>query len=154
VRTQLIGRTRYVLFSPSKQSSLSLYPAIHSNHQQSQVILEEEYANVDHPLDPDDSLSKFLKVPTLAVELAPGESLYIPPYWLVRVENIELSMYLDVRSLSQEQVLLSEAQSLGIILGNVSSAEDKIVAAQVLTLSSLPCSQLLGLCCPFPLQNP
>lgn len=143
IRTQLVGRTRYVLFSPAKQSSLFLYPAIHSNHQQSQVVLEEEYVNVassDLPLDLEDSLRKFLKVPTFAIELTPGESLYIPPYWLVRVENIELSMYLDVRSLSQEQVLLSEAQSLGIILGNVSSPDDKIVAAQVFIRLCLPFS--------------
>jgi hypothetical protein len=103
------------------------------------VILEEEYANLvkDTPLDQDDPLSKFIEIPNLAVELSSGESLYIPPYWMVRVENIELSMFLDVRSLSQEQVLLSEAQSLGIILGNVSSPEDRLVAAQV-RLPSLP----------------
>lgn len=65
------------------------------------------------------------------MELTSGESLYIPPYWLVRVENIELSLYLDVKSLSKEQVLLSEAQSLGVVLGNVTTPDERIIAAQV-----------------------
>ena len=36
-RVQLLGAGRYLLFPPAKQSSLYLYPAIHTSHQQSQV---------------------------------------------------------------------------------------------------------------------
>lgn len=79
----------------------------------------------------DSQLSEFLQVPHLSVELTQGDSIYIPPYWLVRVENIELSLYLDVKSLSKEQVILSEAQSLGVLLGNISTSNERIVAAQV-----------------------
>jgi hypothetical protein len=110
-----------------------------------QIILEEEYANLPDPktVESEEPLSKFLKVPHLAVELAPGESLYIPPYWLVRVESIQLSLFLDVSSLSKEQALLSEAQSLGVLLGKVSTPEEKIVAAQVYAVHFL--SRVRGL---------
>jgi hypothetical protein len=112
----------------------SLLPSLLAS-EDDQIVLEEEYANLSDPqtVEADEQLSKFLRVPHLAVELAPGESLYIPPYWLVRVESIQLSMFLDVRSLSKEQVLLSEAQSLGVLLGKVSTSEEKIVAAQVIS---------------------
>lgn len=76
-------------------------------------------------------MNNLFQVQHFAVTLSPGEVLYIPPYWIVRTESIDLSTFIDVKSLSREQVLLSEVQSLGVILGNITSREERIVAAQI-----------------------
>lgn len=132
VKIQLIGQARYILFPPAKQSSFILFPATHACHQQSQIILEKEESIDPNEISLENELSmRFNQIPHVVVELSPGEVLYIPPFWLMRTETINLSLSIDVKSLSREQVLLSEAQALGVVLGNVTSSEEKIIAAQV-----------------------
>jgi hypothetical protein len=96
--------------------------------------LEDQALEVEDSPESEHHL-KFLQIPYIVVDLSPGEVLYIPPYWLVRIEHTELSMSLDVKSLSREQVLLSEANALGVVLGNVSTDEEKLIAAQVTSYS-------------------
>ena len=45
----------------------------------------------------------------LEVELRAGQVLYVPPFWLLHTEATTLSLTLDVRSPSKEQMLLMPA---------------------------------------------
>ncbi len=67
------------------------------------------------------------------VVLAPGEVLYIPPYWFVHSEALTLSVSLDVLSVSQEQLLLLPAEHMGLPFkeADVATKEQRIVSAQV-----------------------
>jgi hypothetical protein len=75
---------------------------------------------------------KFSKSRSIEVFLNPGQSLYIPPYWLVRSEFMSFSMFLDIYSLSDTEVRLAVAQFTNIPLGNFStSLKERTIAAQV-----------------------
>lgn len=144
-RVQILGIGRYLLFPPSRQSSLYLYPSIHTSHQQSQVVMDEELNQDIHPVDSDHPLFKRNVFSSIrAVTLNPGEVLYVPPYWLVRSEFPVLSVFIDVPSLSEEMLHLKEAEFTVVPLGKMSDIpNERIIGAQVYLMHFL--SRIHGL---------
>ncbi len=57
--------------------------------------------------------------------------LYIPPYWLVRLESQTGAVGLDVLSPSEEQLRLLEASVQRVPLPEAETEEERVVAAQV-----------------------
>ena len=57
--------------------------------------------------------------------------LYVPPYWLARLESHTGAVGLDVLSPSEEQLRLMEASMQLVPLPEAETEEERVVAAQV-----------------------
>lgn len=154
MRVQLFGHTRCILYPPDNAKYLHLYPSIHVSDKQSQVDIYQEnmwrqMKTVDEESDVDNSVEtetesdfpRFKKAQGRVVDLSPGEVLYIPPYWLVLTESAdtELSVGLDVVSVSREQVVLAEGYAMSLPFRNFSNAtkQERVLATQVLKIKLL-----------------
>lgn len=61
----------------------------------------------------------------------PGDVLYIPPFWAIRSEFSSVSTFIDVLSISQEQLHLSEMLYTQIPILSGVDAQSRIVIGQV-----------------------
>ena len=116
MRTQLRGQCRYTLYPPRSAEALRVYPNIHVSYGQSQI-------NLYHGTSAPKGYSALLH---------PGEVLYIPPYWYAHVEAMSFAAFLDVPSISEEQVTLTELMYMHIKNMKISREDEKVVVAQVL----------------------
>lgn len=128
VRVQILGSAKYYLVPPKKISEYLPFPFTHSASRQSQVNLrailalgniedeEEDYEmsertmflqQVKNSLQEKRLTSKGHMMQSVVVNA--GETLFIPPGYMVYSEAIFPSVFLDVLSPSKEQILLMEA---------------------------------------------
>jgi hypothetical protein len=77
--TQILGVKRFTLFPPATHQYY-VYPNIHRSFRQSQVVLEDDTKYKSFP-DIQNSTA-------YQVDLKPGQTLYIPPYWYKHSCNI------------------------------------------------------------------
>jgi hypothetical protein len=117
-----------------KQSQADYYQEnrIKRPHENKQTSESEKSADVDS------DFPRFRKARGTVVDLSPGQVLYIPPYWFVLTEaaDTELSVGLDVVSVSRAQAVLAEAYAMALPFRNFSHAtkEERIIATQVTIL--------------------
>ena len=109
VVNQLQGYKRLLVFPPSETEHIS--PNIARTFAYSQVHLEQEFNSTTFS-----SLARGLSFHDIT--LSPGDSLYIPPNWLMREESITLSLSVHVESSSSVQASFSEAFAHPIPLGD------------------------------------
>ena len=91
---QLGGRKRFTLVPPSEWPYTYLYPWLHPCYHQSQVVEPAAAwatggtgaAGVD-----DVGLISYQAARNVSVILEPGDALYVPPFWLHRVETLDSS---------------------------------------------------------------
>ena len=87
--TQLVGSKRVVLSAPTVASrQIHLFPRLHACHRHSMVELgpgaePQPEKGWTHAF----SAREMSDVPAMEVLLQPGETLYIPPFWLHRMES-------------------------------------------------------------------
>lgn len=115
MRVQLRGKCRYTLYPPRSAEALKVFPHIHVSYSQSQKNLYD--------------MSSTLK--GYSATLQPGEVLYVPPYWYAHVESLSFAAFVDVPSISEEQVTLTELMYMYIKNLKISREEEKVVVAQV-----------------------
>ncbi|CAJ1439588.1 unnamed protein product, partial [Effrenium voratum] len=78
LHVQLTGRKRFILFPPDAWPQLYPFPVHHDLDRRSMVDLDA----------PDERFPKWRQARGCMVELAPGEALYIPPYWWHHVQSL------------------------------------------------------------------
>lgn len=118
----IFGVRRFTFFPPSLE--MNPYPSIHRSSRQSQLRLEEtadaslfarnnnNYNNInlnDHENNAHDMIFQ--------VDLGPGETLYIPPYWYHRVESLSASLGASVSSPAAVEAALQQAAWHAVPLG-------------------------------------
>jgi hypothetical protein len=138
VKTQIYGKTKYFLFPPDEIKNFYLYPSIHVSEKQSQANLYTELKIAVNGEESDFPNIQSIKS-GIEVVLSPGESLYIPPYWMVMTENgPQLGVGIDVHSPSKEQLILLEAYSMVLPFANITQASpaQKILSSQVCQICS------------------
>lgn len=99
---QVLGFKRFLLFPPSTE--LYSYPSIHRSYRQSQAHFEVNRSSSEEEF----RLIHSNSTEALEVKLAPGDLLYIPPYWHHRVESLSLSVSVSVLSPSSAEAALME----------------------------------------------
>ena len=124
VYVQLKGEKQFILFPPSLHAQLHVFPALHPQHQQSQVLLYNGSAKLSDATAWSSFIPghfpNFLKWATslsesteagrpLLVTLAPGEVLYIPPLWYHYTTSLTPSASLNVWTTSDEAIAFQEA---------------------------------------------
>jgi hypothetical protein len=99
--TQLVG-TKRVILSPPRVAArqIHLFPRVHACHRHSMVEFGPGLAQPEKgwthsfsaaeltELAAADDSGELLPIPAQEVVLQPGDTLYIPPYWLHRVESL------------------------------------------------------------------
>lgn len=76
---QLVGRKRFILFPPNQWRNLYPFPCHHDLDRRSRLDLDA----------PDDErFPRWQKAKGMAVELGPGDCLYIPPFWFHHVQTV------------------------------------------------------------------
>ena len=101
---QVSGRKEFLLYPPSAATALHLYPDAHPRARKAQVCIEDPDLSI-HPLAAD------LPNP-LRVVLDPGESLFLPAFWMHHVTALTPSVSLNVFSESPVKLAASEALQL------------------------------------------
>jgi hypothetical protein len=76
-------------------------------------------------------MQKTKAIPIQYVTLQPGETLFIPPGYLVHTEAQNMSVYMDVLSPSIEQVIFLETMSLSFPFPGNLTKDERIVYGQV-----------------------
>jgi len=132
VYVQLKGTKRFILFPPSLHTKLHLFPALHPQHQQSQLLLYNmtdsaagDWSGVNASSVIPNHFPNFRSWATslsaasletdqaaerpLSVTLAPGEVLYIPPLWYHYTTSLSPSASLNVWTTSDEAIAFQEA---------------------------------------------
>ena len=115
--TTIFGIRRFTFFPPSFE--MNPFPSIHRSNRQSQLHLEEEA----HALLFKDNIkmSNISEMEqqqmTYQIDLMPGETLYIPPYWYHRVETLSPSLGVSVNSPSAVEAILQQALWTAVPLG-------------------------------------
>ncbi|KDO21386.1 hypothetical protein SPRG_13699 [Saprolegnia parasitica CBS 223.65] len=89
---QVVGYKRFLLFPPSAHASLYLFSRLHPNHRQSQLdlTLPRHKLRAAFPAFAD------VEETMLDVALAPGETLYLPPFWFHCVVTTTPSVSVNV----------------------------------------------------------
>jgi hypothetical protein len=113
---QLEGMKRMHIMAPS--TDVSLFPNIHRSYRQSQISLERynssEALRLDFPSffsseHSNKNGNKSGKLPVWEVLVQPGDVIYIPPFWLHRVESLTFSVSLSVLSPSLLEAAFAKA---------------------------------------------
>lgn len=78
IMMQITGRKAVLLFPPEKSQDLALYPLWHFRRRQSMLDFSNTLS----------ARAAKNKIPCIGVVLEPGQTLYVPPYWLVRTSII------------------------------------------------------------------
>ncbi|KAJ1443436.1 hypothetical protein B484DRAFT_441579 [Ochromonadaceae sp. CCMP2298] len=137
VWAQLKGTARLLLLPPAQESggpddggffarpagaASHLFPSVHACAPQWSLDLHADCASSTGAL-------QGLRV----VEVGPGQTLYIPPFWLLQAEARSLTVALAVQSVSREQRLLAPAFHMGLPFDAqlTLTPQQKLVSAQV-----------------------
>jgi hypothetical protein len=117
---QVVGTKRWLLYPPSSWTMLYLFPSLHPHYHQTQVDYD----------DPDLQAYPFFSYlrPAFEVILHPGDILYIPPYWLHRVESLSFSVSVSILSPSEEERIYQEALWVSVPLSREWPVEDQLWA--------------------------
>jgi hypothetical protein len=139
--TTIFGTRRFTFFPPSQD--MHPYPSIHRSNRQSQLHLEEEadaiyftsQIEMEHNLERE---SQSLSSPSSSssslfyqIDLQPGETLYIPPYWHHRVESLTPSLGVSVSSPSAVEAILQQAYWHAVPLGSFRTQSQKRSGVQL-----------------------
>lgn len=87
---QLVGRKRFVLWPPNQTALLCPFPRLHP-------LWHKSRANFEAP-DLSPPCSSYPESEAIATEVAPGDLLYIPPFWWHTVETLSPSLSLTTIS--------------------------------------------------------
>lgn len=146
----LFGTRRFTFFPPSME--LNPFPSIHRSSRQSQLQLEKEAdASVfekNNGVLSDGEEQKGASI--LQIDLHPGDTLYIPPYWSHRVESLTLSLGVSVTSPSAVEVILQQAYWQAVPLGSFYTLSEKQTAVNaylqllVEKVMAMPLKKLAG----------
>lgn len=93
---QIVGYKRWTLFPPTAADEVYPFSSLHPHYRQSQVDFA---APLDHAHYPRAAGARGSQV-----VVAPGEVLFVPPFWFHRVETVELAVSLSVLSPSDQEV--------------------------------------------------
>eukprot|EP01048_Picozoa_sp_COSAG05_P019711 COSAG05_NODE_3162_length_2276_cov_2.407158_3_plen_288_part_00 len=124
---QLHGRKRFFLMPPGAAIHLYTYPRLHPSYRQIQTDLnaspKESALKQNYPrlhallrsVSTDQSVTG-TKLDAMEVTLAPGEVLYIPPYWfhMATVTGTEPAIGVNVWSEAQELSLTEESEQVAL----------------------------------------
>eukprot|EP01102_Stenamoeba_stenopodia_P001019 TRINITY_DN10916_c0_g1_i1.p1 TRINITY_DN10916_c0_g1~~TRINITY_DN10916_c0_g1_i1.p1 ORF type:complete len:532 (-),score=120.86 TRINITY_DN10916_c0_g1_i1:218-1813(-) len=106
--SQIRGRKRFNLFSPSMWSCMYAYPYHHPADRQSRVNFYEKNA----------AFSKFAEAQGVTATLEAGDVLYLPPYWWHHVESLTesvgLNFWIEMSKENSQAVTLSPSQLVAI----------------------------------------
>ena len=128
--TVIFGVRRFTFFSPSLE--MHPYPSIHRSNRQSQLHLElEDDASIltkqlHNATDSSDSSHSL----TFQIDVAAGQTLYIPPYWYHHVETLSPSLGVSVNSPTREEAILQQAYWHTVPLGGFRTAPLRMSAAK------------------------
>lgn len=133
---QLQGSSSYYLSHPKYSKYMYMFPSNHPFHRYSQVSVEAPGPEGENEFEEEEDFPLFKKAKFRSVTLSAGEVLYIPPYWMSRIEVVsaddsvvtdrdrdpslhpterefaiakQLHSFLEVESASLEQLVLLEA---------------------------------------------
>ena len=123
--TTIFGVRRFTFFPPTYD--MNLYPNIHRSFRQSQLRLEGEQDAMWFMR----GLQNMSKKEIYQIDLLPGETLYIPPYWYHRVETLTPSLGVSVNSPSALEAILQQAFWQPVPLGAFRTTSQKNVAVKV-----------------------
>jgi hypothetical protein len=134
---QVQGSKRFLLFPPA--TNLYSYPHIHRSYRQSQVHLEMDRATTANATSKHTTfpLVHPSNVSAYEVVLAPGDVLYIPPYWQHRVESLTLSLSLSILSPARLAAALAEVYWENVPFGEFQGSRELRTRAVSLYLSLL-----------------
>jgi hypoxia-inducible factor 1-alpha inhibitor (HIF hydroxylase) len=88
---QISGQKHFLVFAPDSAQELKVYPFFHPRDRQSQL-----------PDSGPTGMNATARAAPWEATLSPGEVLYLPPYWLHRVEAVGTSISVNVWSSSLE----------------------------------------------------
>ena len=98
VFVQLLGRKRFVLWAPNQTSRLCPYPRLHPLWHKSRVDFETAGPLHAHSPALPTACSNYSASEALAVDVLPGDVLYLPPFWWHTVETLTPSLSLSTLS--------------------------------------------------------
>lgn len=116
---QVVGQKKWTLYPPSAFFQLYMYPHHHVHYHQTQVDYEEPNPSI-YP--------NFALADPFEVILAPGDILYIPPYWFHRVEALTFSTSISIVSPSEEEQIYNLAYWMPVFLSHDWPPETQILA--------------------------
>ena len=94
VVTQLVGRKRWLLWPPDQLPHLRMHPATHPSRRQTRMQLSRRGA-----------AAGYAATRAHSVDLGPGESLYVPPFWAHAVLSSTDAVSISVLSPSWEEAV-------------------------------------------------
>lgn len=106
IYVQLIGRKTFFLNRPEDLTTARLHPRLHPSYRQSQCLLDQ----------PCEEYDRAIAERTIVAALHPGDVLYLPPYWLHRVQAVDVSVSYNAWCDSYEYALMEDLFSLAIPL--------------------------------------
>ena len=141
--TVIFGVRRFTFFPPNME--MHPFPNLHRSNRQSQLFLENEKdAEVFNELS---SYKDKSDISVLQIELGPGDTLYIPPYWYHRVESLTPSLGVSVSSPSALEALLQQAFWRPVPLGSFQTISQRKSATK------LYLTHLVERVCQLPLKD-
>jgi len=127
--TEVVGSKRVILFPPSAWRALYIYPSFHGHRHMSQVSSLSPEARTIFPRFPSASGIEYI--------LAPGDVLYIPPFWWHYVESLDFSVSIATRSSSKEQTLRTMLQQAPLPVEEEWTPQQKVFTIRSLILAIL-----------------
>lgn len=111
------GAKTVTLVPPSEWPFVYLYPWLHPSYHQSQVHHPENLSSTA------DKFPSYREVQNVSVTLRKGDALYIPPYWMHRVETLGGSLDLDD---TEEEDAAADLDEIAVAVSVISPSRDEM----------------------------
>lgn len=96
----LVGEKTWYLYPPTSWFHFYLYPSLHQHYHQSQVVFDQ----------PDlSAFPHFPRAKPFQITLQPGDILYVPPFWIHRVQAHTFCASISVVTPSEEEAIYNNA---------------------------------------------
>eukprot|EP01048_Picozoa_sp_COSAG05_P012953 COSAG05_NODE_1337_length_5147_cov_25.636485_5_plen_211_part_00 len=108
--TVLYGAKHIIVAPPKDFDKVYIHPAVHPSHRQSQIL------NMTHP-----DLERFPEAAKMSAQetvLRPGETIYVPPYWLHSVRSVTTTIAISIWTESPEGRLAGQTCAVPFALAN------------------------------------
>lgn len=114
--TVVSGAKTVTLVPPSEWPFVYLYPWLHPSYHQSQVHHPENLSSTA------DQFPSYREAQNISVTLRKGDALYIPPYWMHRIETLGRSMDLD----TEDDDAAADLDEIAVALSVISPSRDEM----------------------------
>ncbi len=118
--TVVSGAKTVTLVPPSEWPFVYLYPWLHPSYHQSQVHHPQKLSSMP------DKFPSYHEVRNVSVTLRKGDALYIPPYWMHRVETLGGSVDGADTEEEEEEDAAADLSEIAVAISVVSPSRDEM----------------------------